>query len=40
MKFIILADGSPEIGLGHIMRTSVIAEALIKRDYEVIYITK
>lgn len=40
MKVIILADGSPEIGMGHIMRTSVLAEEFIKRNFEVVYITK
>lgn len=38
MRFIIRADASREIGAGHVMRVSAIAEELIDRGLEVIFV--
>jgi len=38
MRFIIRADATKEIGTGHVMRTSVIAEELLSRGFEVIFV--
>lgn len=40
MRIGIRADGGIEIGMGHIMRTLVLAKELKKQDYEVFYICK
>lgn len=38
MRFIIRADASEEIGAGHVMRATAIAEELIDRGYAVIFV--
>jgi spore coat polysaccharide biosynthesis predicted glycosyltransferase SpsG len=38
MRFIFRADASREIGSGHVMRTSVLAEEAISRGYECVFI--
>ncbi len=38
MKYVIRADASLETGAGHVMRSSAIAEELIKRGLEVVFI--
>ncbi len=38
MRFIFRADASKEIGSGHVMRSSVLAEEAISRGHETIYI--
>ena len=37
---IIRSDGSAEIGMGHLMRCSVLAEELIARGWEVLFLTR
>ena len=38
MRFIIRADATEKTGAGHVMRTSVIAEELLSRGFEVIFV--
>ena len=38
MRFIFRADASQEIGSGHVMRSSVLAEELISRGFECVFI--
>jgi spore coat polysaccharide biosynthesis predicted glycosyltransferase SpsG len=38
MRYILRADGSYSVGTGHVMRLSAIAEELIARDREVIFV--
>lgn len=38
MRYIFRADASPAIGSGHVMRSSAIAEELIERGHEVIFV--
>lgn len=40
MKIVIRADGGAKIGMGHIMRTLVLAKELIKHNNEVFYICR
>lgn len=40
MRFIFRADASREIGTGHVMRSSVLAEEAISRGYECIFVGK
>jgi UDP-2,4-diacetamido-2,4,6-trideoxy-beta-L-altropyranose hydrolase len=39
MKLAIRADGGPEKGLGHIVRSATVAKEFLKRDHEVYYLT-
>ena len=39
MHLIIRADGGPEIGFGHLVRTSVLASELLRRGHSVTYAT-
>ena len=39
-KVIIRVDGSPKVGLGHLMRCKVIAQALVEKGIKVIIVTK
>jgi spore coat polysaccharide biosynthesis predicted glycosyltransferase SpsG len=38
MRFVLRADASPSIGAGHVMRSSAIAEELIARGEEVVFV--
>ena len=38
MRFIFRADASREIGSGHVMRSSVLAEEAISRNFECIFV--
>lgn len=40
MRFIFRADASRELGTGHVMRSSVLAEEAISRGYECIFVGK
>lgn len=40
MRFIFRADASREIGAGHVMRSSVLAEEAISRGYECVFVGK
>jgi hypothetical protein len=40
MRFVFRADASREIGSGHVMRSSVLAEEAISRGFECVFIGK
>jgi spore coat polysaccharide biosynthesis predicted glycosyltransferase SpsG len=38
MRYVFRADASPEIGAGHVMRSSAVAEEFIRRGYSTIFV--